>query len=467
MTVSLARLTAIAASAGILVFAPSAAFSQKQPDGMRGAATMMALASGGSFAPMLERVIPSVVTIRVIGNKPVPIDLTPRGRPGAPTPNTPPKFEEFRAGGSGIVIDAAKGHILTNNHVIEYATEIQVNTSSGRRYKATLIGTDVGSDVAVIQVDPAGLKAIEIGDSDQVRVGDIVAAVGNPFGLEGTATVGIVSATMRTQIGHGAFEDYLQTDAQINPGNSGGALVDVQGRLVGINTVAGGPPGQNVGIGFAIPINMAMTMAQELITAGRVRRGSTGIVVSDIPPEIAAGLGGEVKGAIVTRVVDKSPAAEAGVQPGDIVVSALGKPVRGAREFVTRTVSVPAGTNIQFVLLSRGQGRTVTLATKDLVVDAPAVDISSAMRPLTGTKAADILVGHPRFGEVRGAELVSIAKGSLAERQGLKAGDIVTGVDNLKVRSVDELEARLANVSGEFRLLIDRAGVPAYIKLIK
>ena len=335
----------------------TAALAQTSEPSMRPAIMATVLEPGGSFAPMLERVIPAVVTIRVTGRKlrPIPIPLRQKDGKGPALPL--PETEEFGAGGSGVIVDAEQGYIITNNHVIEHATHIEVGLSSGRRMIAKLIGTDIGSDVAVIKVDEPNLPSIKLGDSDAMRVGDIVAAVGNPFGLEGTATLGIVSAVMRTEIGHGLFEDYLQIDAQINPGNSGGALVNVSGELIGINTV--GAEGRGLGIGFAVPFNMAKVIMDELITAGRMRRGSTGLIVADLPMEFASPReGGVTRGAIVRKVLPKSPAAAAGIEPGDIVVSAGNRPVRNAAEFVTRTVTVPLGTSIPIILFAKGQGRT-------------------------------------------------------------------------------------------------------------
>ena len=282
----------------------TATLAQTSEPGMRPAIMATALERGASFASMLER-SSAVVTIRVTGRKLRPIVIPPRQKerqgPALPLPET----EEFAAGGSGVIVDAEQGYIITNNHVIEHATHIEVGLSSGRRMLAKLIGTDIGSDVAVIKVDEPNLPSIKLGNSDAMRVGDIVAAVGNPLGLEGTATLGIVSAVMRTEIGHGLFEDYLQIDAQINPGNSGGALVNVKGELIGINTVRA--EGQALGIGFAVPFNMAKVIMDELITAGRMRRGSTGLIVADLPMELASPRdGGVTRGAIVRKILPRS-----------------------------------------------------------------------------------------------------------------------------------------------------------------
>ena len=437
--------------------------AQTPQPGKRQAVMATALEPSGSFAPMLERVIPAVVTIRVTGRKLRPILIPPRQKDGA-VPAVPlAQGDEFGAGGSGVIIDPERGYIVTNNHVIEGATHIEVGLSSGRRMVAKLIGTDIGSDVAVIKVDEPNLPSIKLGDSDAVRVGDIVAAVGNPFGLEGTATIGIVSAVMRTDIGHGLFEDYLQTDAQIHPGNSGGALVNVRGELVGINTVGGEQ--RSLGIGFAVPVNMAKMIMDEVITAGRMRRGSTGLIVADLPMELASPReGGVTRGAIVRKVIAKSPAAAAGVEPGDIVVSAGNGPVRSASEFVTRTASVPLGTSIPVLLFAQGQGRLVSLMSADIVIDPEEIALPPEMGSLAGAVVGEILLGNRLYGDVLGAEVLRVADGSPAYWIGLEPGDVIVGIDNARVRSPAELADRVARTGMDFRVAIARKGVPGVIR---
>jgi serine protease DegQ len=257
----------------------------------------------------------------------------------------------------------------------------------------------------VIKVDEPDLPSIKLGDSDAVRVGDIVAAVGNPFGLEGTATLGIVSAVMRSEIGHGLFEDYLQIDAQIHPGNSGGALVNVRGELIGINTVGG--ERRSLGIGFAVPLNMARVIMAELITAGRMRRGSTGLIVADLPMEMASPReGGVTRGAIVRKVLPKSPAAAAGIEPGSVVVSAGNRPVRSAAEFVTRTATVPVGSSIPIVLFAKGQGQSVSLISADTVIDPEEIALPAEIGSLAGAVVGEILLGNRLYGDVLGAEVL-------------------------------------------------------------
>ncbi|NJO21965.1 MAG: trypsin-like serine protease, partial [Sphingomonadales bacterium] len=253
------------------------------------------------------------MTIRVVGETYKQVEFLP---PQAKGESNALQKETFRAGGSGVIVDAGNGYILTNNHVIENATRIEVGLSDGRRMLARLVGRDIGTDVAVVKVEETNLPSLAVGNSDEVRVGDVIMAVGNPFGLEGTATLGIVSALMRNEVGHEAFEDFMQIDAQINPGNSGGALVNIKGELVGINTAVAGGPDRNVGIGFAIPINMAKVVKGELIAHGRMRRGSLGLLVEDLAPEAApASMIGPKRGAVITRIISNSPGEKAGLKP--------------------------------------------------------------------------------------------------------------------------------------------------------
>jgi S1-C subfamily serine protease len=422
----------------------------------------------GSFAPMLSRVIPAVVTILVIGETYAPVDIKPR-REGV-TDQAMPKApkERFRSGGSGVIIDPAAGYILTNNHVIDHAVSIQVVLSDGRRMAASLVGRDVGADIAVVKVDERPLPAITIGDSDKVRVGDVVAAVGNPFGLEGTATLGIISALMRTEVGHGAFEDFIQIDALVNPGNSGGALVDVRGRLIGINTAVAGGESRHTGIGFAIPIGMARTIAAELIAHGRMRRGATGLIVEDLTSEATAALRTPVnRGAVITRVVPNSPAAEAGIKPGGIVVKTAGKPVRGASEFNTRVASIPAESTVTVDIRTGEEEKAFSLKTAEIVLEPEEKALSHEIGSVEGAIVGDVLLGNPLFGDLRGAQVLRVPVSSAAYRAGLTAGDVIVGVDNGDVRSTEDL-FRLASRAGMlFRLKIVRNGAPAWVRVTR
>jgi Do/DeqQ family serine protease len=266
-----------------------------------------------TLAPMIERVVPAVVSISVHGKvetqeNPLLSDPFFRRFFGLPD-EAQPQEREFRAAGSGVVVDPVRGYILTNNHVVENADEITVTLADRRRFPATKAGTDPATDLAVIQIKADNLSGLPLGDSDLLKVGDYVVAVGNPFGLGQTVTLGIVSALGRTGLGIEGYEDFIQTDASINPGNSGGALVNLKGELVGINSAIIGPSGGNVGIGFAVPIKMARSVMEQLIAHGEIKRGQLGVTIQDLTPELARGLKLDIeKGAVVSQVAAGSAA---------------------------------------------------------------------------------------------------------------------------------------------------------------
>ena len=465
-----ARRTLAAAAA--LLIAGSAGMPQAlqaaEPGKPRQSALSRAPGAGDlaqiSFADVLARTIPSVVTVRVTSEVQIPIELRPGD--GVSTPLVPQK-RRARSGGSGVIIDAANGHILTNNHVIDGAVRIEVVLSDGRLLPARLVGRDIGTDLAVLEIADRRLQAIRVGNSDSVRVGDVVLAIGNPFGLEGTATMGIVSASMRSEIGHEAFEDFLQIDAVINPGNSGGALVNTRGELIGINTATAGSAG-NVGIGFAIPINMARIIKGEIIRHGHMRRGSLGLVVEDLSYEDATELmSGTNRGAIVRKIVARSPAAEAGVPVGAIVTEVAGKPVRSAAELKTRVVTVPLGSELSVVVRTNGRDQTYKLRTADVVETGPEHVLTAAEGGLEGLTVADIAPGNALFGDVRGSQVIRVAAGSRAAALGLVPGDVIVGIDDGDIRHTEHLYRYAARTGMSYRLRIQRKGVDGWIRIVR
>ncbi len=416
----------------------------------------------GSFAPILEKVIPAVVTIRIVGETYKQIEFLP---PQAKGENDALQKETFRAGGSGVIVDAGNGYILTNNHVIENATRIEVGLSDGRRMLARLVGRDIGTDVAVIKVEETNLPSITVGNSDDVRVGDVIMAVGNPFGLEGTATLGIVSALMRNEVGHEAFEDFMQIDAQINPGNSGGALVNIKGELVGINTAVAGGPDRNVGIGFAIPINMAKVVKGELVAHGRMRRGSLGLLVEDLAPESApASMIGPKRGAVITRIVPNSPGEKAGLKPGDIVVAIGAKPVRGAAEYTTRVVTLPIDAPAQLTLFVDGAKAQRQLKVAEVAALPAERILSNDAGSISGAVLGDILPGNPLYGDVRGTQVLKVSDNTKASHAGFRAGDVIVGIDGMNVRSTDDLVRALDRTGMQYRVRLVRDGIPGWIR---
>jgi S1-C subfamily serine protease len=417
--------------------------------------------SFGSFASVLQKVRPAVVTLRVVGDKTIPREFPARGME-LPLPATK---EAFQTGGSGVVIDAAQGYILTNNHVVENATAIDVGIADGRHFRARLVGRDVGTDLALLKIEPRDLPTIAVGNSDRVRVGDVVAAVGSPFGLEGTATMGIVSAVMRTEIGHEAFEDYLQIDAQINRGNSGGALVNARGELIGINTVIAGGRGQGFSIGFAIPINMAMTIQEEIRKHGYMPRGFTGVVVKDLRPTDPGDIAGLSLGAVVERVVAGTSAALQGVETGDVIVQVAGKPVRSAAEFMTRVSLSPLGSKVSVLLHSDGRKRSLALDVSALAMEPERRALREQFGSIGGLIVADILPGNPLYGTVRGVQVLEVPRASGSYGAGLEQGDVIIGIDGEMTSMVDDLVRRLEQSGLQYRLEIIRDGQQGWVRM--
>src|ERR1700758_3688330 len=316
-----------------------------------------------SLAPVVSRVTPGVVGISVRG----------RVREDNPLLQDPlfrrffnlqqgPIERETQATGSGVIVDAVQGYVLTNAHVVENASNIEVTTKDNRRLTAKLIGRDPDTDIAVLQIPGGGLTAGPVGDSDPLQVGDFALAIGNPFGLGQTVTSGIISALGRSNLGIEGYEDFIQTDASINPGNSGGPLVDLQGRVVGINTAILAPGGGNIGIGFAVPINMARQVMDQLVNYGEIKRGRIGVAIQDLTPDLAQALGTRRSaGAVIARVEPGSPAERAGLRTNDLVVAVDGAPIRNGAELKNRVVVARIGDAVDLTIVRGGSERTVAV----------------------------------------------------------------------------------------------------------
>ena len=397
-----------------------------------------------SLAPMLAQVSPSVVNISVQGTVEAeqnPMFQDPLFRKffnlpeGAP--NQPQK-QEFQAVGSGVVFDAGQGYILTNSHLIENADKIMVTFKDQKQSEAKLIGADAQSDLAVLKVKPDHMAQIVFADSDKLQVGDFVAAIGSPFGLGQTATFGIVSAVGRSGLGIESYEDFIQTDASINPGNSGGALVDMSGSLVGINTAILSRSGGSVGIGFAIPSNMAHWVAERLIAYGKIARGQLGVLIQNLSPAMAKAMNlTEARGAVVSQVISGSPAALAGLKAGDVIRQLNGESVEDAAALRNRIGMLPPGAKVTLDILRDGKPRTLTATLAEQRAQ-PAEDGGADM--FRGAKLGPIPAGNPLYNQTQGLYVVSVAPGSSAAQAGLQAGDVIVSADNQATTNVAQLK---------------------------
>ncbi|WP_247496828.1 trypsin-like peptidase domain-containing protein [Bradyrhizobium sp. 149] len=317
---------------------------------------------GGSIptlAPLVRQVTPAVVNISVHGRvrEDNPLYRDPVFREFFEVPRQIEK--EVNATGSGVIVDARRGYVLTNNHVVEGTSSVQVTTKDGRQLSAKVIGRDPPTDVAVLQIqNPAGLTALSLGDSDALEVGDFVLAIGNPFGLGQTVTSGLVSALGRTGLGKQGYEDFIQTDAAINPGNSGGALVSLRGELIGINSAIISPAGGNVGIGFAIPVNMARRVMEQIVATGRVERGRIGVSLGDLHPSAGKA---RTEGAMIADVAADSPADRAGLRKGDVVLMADDRPIRTAAQLRNKVGLTPVGQAVKLGVQRNGVPLTISV----------------------------------------------------------------------------------------------------------
>jgi Do/DeqQ family serine protease len=415
-----------------------------------------------SLAPVLEEVTPSVVNIytqtRVRVRSPLLDD--PIFRRFFNVPDAP-RERVSQSLGSGVIVDARNGFILTNHHVIARADEIAVGLKDGRSLEAKLIGTDPDTDLAVVQVPAENLKALTWADSDELRVGDFVVAVGNPFNLGQTVTSGIVSALGRTGLRGLEYQNFIQTDASINPGNSGGALINLRGELVGINSAIFTPSGGNVGIGFAIPSSMARYVMDQLIQFGEVRRGTLGIFVQDLTPELAGAfdvaMGG---GVLVAEVTADSAAGEAGLQPGDVIVTVDGRPVGGTQDYYNAEGLIALGESLRVEYLRNGKQR----AAKLVIRAAPVLDGADLDWRLEGARFTGLTSKHKQQG-LSGVLLEELDPRSRLAREGLNPGDIITGVNRARVHNLDDFETALEVRRSSILLQIRRGG-RAYVARI-
>ncbi|MGG4672107.1 Do family serine endopeptidase [Providencia sp. Me1] len=428
-------LTAVAMSLGLSLAAIPAVSSAALP------ATLPATAQSQnmpSLAPMLEKVLPAVVNIHVSGtrvqNQQIPEELKFFFGPNIPQQQQ--SVRPFEGLGSGVIIDAQQGYILTNNHVIDGADKIQIQLNDGREIAVNLIGKDPQTDIALLKISNAkdikNLTAVSIADSDKLRVGDFAVAVGNPFGLGQTATSGIISALGRSGLNLEGLENFIQTDASINRGNSGGALVNLNGELIGINTAILAPGGGNIGIGFAIPSNMAKNLSEQLIKHGEVKRGILGIKGTEMNSDIAKAFNIDAqRGAFVSEVLPKSSAAKAGIKSGDVLVSVDGKRINSFAELRAKIGTSQIGKEITIGLIRSGKPMEVKVVLEN--DEGSATKAEKLSESLLGATISNATVSN-----TKGVQVDSVAPKSPAAAIGLVKGDLIFGVNDARVETIEQ-----------------------------
>ncbi|TAG78504.1 MAG: Do family serine endopeptidase [Betaproteobacteria bacterium] len=398
-----------------------------------------------SLAPVVSQTAAGVVNISTLtrgAESDNPMFADPFFRRFFGVPDRPQQ-REAQASGSGVIVDAAKGYVLTNHHVIKGATKVVVTLRDRREFTAKIVGSDPATDIALLQIPPEKLTAVKIGESDALLVGDYVLAIGNPFGVGQTVTSGIVSALGRAGLNIEGYEDFIQTDASINPGNSGGALINLRGELIGINTAIIGPSGGNVGIGFAVPTNMAMRVMDQLAKFGEVKRGGIGIAaVGEVNQEIAKeNKLPAIEGAVINTVIGGSPADKAGLKKGDIVTAVNGRPVRTGYDLRNQQALTPIGQALDLAIIRDGRTRNVRVN-----VETPAR--AQGLRPervneLPGTELASI----PKELNRRGVYVLEVEKDSEAFQIGLRENDVLLGVNGRYVNSPQDVRNAIRDAS--------------------
>lgn len=415
-----------------------------------------------TMAPLIEAVDDAVVNIAVVSEQPAqttPLLRDPFFQPFLPPEDQAPTQRRMSAG-SGVIVDAEAGYVLTNNHVVENADQIHVTLRDNRRFDAELVGRDPATDVAVLKIEPDNLTEVPLGNSEDLLVGDFVVAIGNPFGLGQTVTSGIVSALGRSGINPEGYEDFIQTDASINPGNSGGALLTLDGKLIGINTAIIAPNGGgNVGIGFAVPINMALGVMDQLVEFGEVQRGRLGVMIQDLTPDLAEALGVEAEtGAIVSAVEPDTPADDAGLAAGDVIVAVNGETVEGSADLRQKIGLRRPGDEVEIAYFRDGDRQTAQVTLADGGGQSVAERKGGMSDLLDGVRLSTLDRSHPAWGEVKGVVVSEVEPGSRAARAGLQADDVITAINRQAVTSIRDIDRALENAPGAVALTIWRDG---------
>lgn len=417
-----------------------------------------------SLAPMLERITPAVVNISTQGHVQLqtnPLFNDPFFRRFFNVPNQPQE-RKTQSLGSGVIVDARRGLVVTNNHVIANADQIMVRLNDEREFEATLVGADPETDVAVVQIKGTDLIALPIANSDHLRVGDYVVAIGNPFGLGQTVTSGIVSALARSGLGITGYEDLIQTDASINPGNSGGALVNLKGELVGINTAIYSQSGGNIGIGFAIPINMVNQVTEQLVQFGEVNRGFLGAEMQNLTPDLATAFGlPSAHGAVLVNVITGSPAEQAGLRAGDVVTSVNSKPVRDAADLRNQVGLMRVGDTLKLEILRDGKRQVINASVGSRHTASTSGGIKNER--LAGVSVGDISENSPGYGQLLGVMVYEIAQRSRAFAAGLRVGDIITAVNRQPVEDLNSFVEIVSRLPGQLLLRVQRGNQGAFL----
>jgi Do/DeqQ family serine protease len=413
-----------------------------------------------TLAPLIKKTTPAVVNIATSATRTMnnPLLNDPFFRHFF---NMPPQQQQqqrkIQSAGSGVIINAAKGIVVTNYHVIEHADEIKVGLHDGRSFKAKLLGSDPEVDIAVLEIKAEKLTAIPFADSDRIEVGDFAIAIGNPFGLTQTVTSGIVSALGRSGLNMESYENFIQTDASINPGNSGGALINLEGKLIGINTAIIAPGGGNVGIGFAIPSNMAKNSIDQILQSGEVKRGQLGIIIQDITDDLAEAFKlPNTNGVLVSQVQEGSAADKAGVKSGDVILKVDAAAVNSSQQLRNRIGEKRIGDPVSLTLYRDGKTLTLPAKVGNVVAAKGAIDFSSGM-------AKQLQGAHLSHADGKGVRVDEVENGSSAMMAGLLRGDIIVSANKQPVTSLRELQEAIRLDSNRLLLQIYRGNMMFYL----
>jgi serine protease Do len=477
-----ALATVVAAGLGALAVAGAEHLSSANPPASFRYASPDEPASRNTFAPVAKKVLPAVVNVSSAKMVKSPAGMMPGNmdpffrqffgdEDGAPfgSNGRAPRQQREQGVGSGVIV-SPEGYILTNNHVVDGATDVRVTLSDKREFKARIVGADPKTDLAVLKIDASNLPSVVIGDSDKVQVGDYALAIGNPFGLGGTVTMGIISATGRGNLGIEDYEDFIQTDAPINPGNSGGALVNDRGDLIGINTAILSHSEGNQGIGFAIPVSVARNVTDQILRNGKVTRAYLGVMSEGVTPALAKAFHEkEVGGALVAQVTPDSPAAHAGIEKGDIILSVNGKPVNDSAQLRMTISLMQPGSAVNLKLLRDGAEREISARLAEMPTETAkaASEPDATQTGMDGVSVEDVSARSARqLGlppETSGVVVTGVDPASQAAVNGLRRGDVILEVNRKPVRNTAEFEQALKHSTAETLLLVNRKGSTLYL----